>query len=180
MQKYQFEKIYSQMEKEFGKIRSGSESEHSIMLFPLESNLLKTHRKYPSSNSRRLREAIALALFDAKARYTNTDIPLDNFRNEDNAKLEHALLMAFDPFTNEDIHTALVEQLDMDITDLTVLHEYYREAIICMLRIKESVDTWEKRMGANGYFDFVENTIGSQITGEDMNFTVVGPEISKA
>lgn len=40
--------------------------------------------KQGASNSRRLREAIALALFDTKAQYTGTEILPDNFRNEDN------------------------------------------------------------------------------------------------
>lgn len=104
MQQYQFEKIYSQMEKEYGKIAKGDEDFHTINIFAMESNLLKVHRKFPSSNSRRLLEAIALVLFDIKSRCTGETFELDSFRNEDNARLEHALLMAFDPFTNEELH----------------------------------------------------------------------------
>lgn len=70
MQQYQFEKIYSQMEKEYGKIAKGDEDFHTINIFAMESNLLKVHRKFPSSNSRRLLEAIALVLFDIKSRCT--------------------------------------------------------------------------------------------------------------
>ena len=66
MQLYQFEKIYSQMEKEFGKIRKGDEETYSMLLLPMESNALKIHRKFPASNSRRMKEAIALVLFDIK------------------------------------------------------------------------------------------------------------------
>lgn len=33
MQLYQFERIYSQMEKEFGKIRKGEEEVYSMLLF---------------------------------------------------------------------------------------------------------------------------------------------------
>ena len=52
MQLYQFERIYSQMEKEFGKIRKGEEDVYSMLLLPLEGNVLKIHREYPLSNSR--------------------------------------------------------------------------------------------------------------------------------
>ena len=38
MQQYQFEKIYSQMEKEFGKIAKGDEDFHTMNIFPIESN----------------------------------------------------------------------------------------------------------------------------------------------
>lgn len=41
-----------------------------MLLFPLEENVLKMHREYPASDSRRLREAIALVLFDTKEKYT--------------------------------------------------------------------------------------------------------------
>lgn len=34
MQLYQFERIYSQMEKEFGKIRKGEEDGYAMLLFP--------------------------------------------------------------------------------------------------------------------------------------------------
>ena len=50
------------MEKQFGKISKGDEERHAMMLFPMEENLLKINRKYSSSNSRRLREAIFIAL----------------------------------------------------------------------------------------------------------------------
>lgn len=36
MQLYQFERIYSQMEKEFGKMRKGEEDAYAMLLLPLE------------------------------------------------------------------------------------------------------------------------------------------------
>lgn len=110
MQLYQFEKIYSQMEKEFGKIRKGEEETYAMLLLPMEGNVLKIHRKFPESNSRRLREAIALALFDVKGNYSGEKYDTSNFRNEENERLEKALLMAFDPYTNKEIMELLKEQ----------------------------------------------------------------------
>ncbi len=175
MQRYQFEKIYSQMEKEFGKIKKGEEEGHEMMLFPMEGNALKIHRANPKSNSRRLREAIALVLFDIKNRCTGENYDVENFRDEDTAKLEQALLMAFDPFTNEDIRKILGDQ-----TDPEKLHEYYKEPVMCLLRIKESIDIWEKQAGSNGYFEFIENLMGSQITGDEMQFSILaGKDMKK-
>ena len=114
MQLYQFERIYAQMEKEFGKIRKGEEDVYSILLLPLEGNVLKIHRKSPSSNSRRLREAIALVLFDIKEKCTGEVIDTERFRNEDNEKLEKALLMAFDPYTNEEVMELFKQQNKTD------------------------------------------------------------------
>ena len=60
-----------------------------------------------------------------------------------------------------------------------MLKSYYKIPVMCLLRIKDSIDTWEKRSGADGYFDFIEGYMGSQIKGNKMNFTVMGTESQK-
>lgn len=169
MQQYQFEKIFSQMEKEFGKIQRGDEDFHTMMIYPIESNLLKTYRRYPASNTRRLLEAIALVLFDIRSKYTGESFDLSNFRNEDNARLEHAILMAFDHFTNEELRSQIADRYDL--TDAKTLHDFYEEPVICLLRIKESVDDWIRRMGSNGYFEFAEQYIGPNVIGDQMTYS---------
>lgn len=96
-------KNFSQMEREFGKIRKGEEETYAMLLLPMEGNVLKIHREFPESNSRRLREAIGLALFDVKETYSGEKYDAGNFRNAENERLEKALLMAFDPYTNNEI-----------------------------------------------------------------------------
>ena len=172
MQLYQFEKIYSQMEKEFGKIRKGEEEVYSMLLFPMEENVLKIHRRFPSSNSRRLREAIALVLFGIKEKYTGEKNDTSNFRNEDNGRLEKALLMSFDPYTNDEIMKHLNQQLEAEELTQKILKNYYKLPVMCLLRIQDSVDTWEKQMGTNGYFDFIECYMGNQIKGTEMDFII--------
>ena len=176
MQYYQFEKIFSQMEKQFGKVNSGQEESHAMMLMPLEGNALKIHRKYPSSNSRRLREAIALVLFDVKERCTGEIINTDSFRDDDNQRLERALLMAFDPFTSQEVKEVITSQTAIDLSDHDQLHAYYVEPVSCLLRIKESIDTWVKQNGSDGYFDFIEQFMGSKIHGDEMKFSVLAPK----
>ena len=88
MQLYQFEKIYSQMEREFGKIRKGEEETYAMLLLPMEGNVLKIHREFPGANSRRLREAIALALFDVKVNYSGEEYDTGKFRNRENEMLK--------------------------------------------------------------------------------------------
>lgn len=181
MQLYQFEKIYNEMQKEFGRIKSGEEESHTMMFFPMEGNALKIHRKYPSSNSRRLREAIALALFKIKGYCTATSYDTDKFRDENNERLEHALLMAFDPFTNPEIKEFIESEnkLNIDLKNPTDLHNYYKEPVMCLLRIKESIDTWEKRNGSDGYFDFIEGYMGHEIKGDELKYSILMSGIKK-
>ena len=173
MQLYQFEKIYSQMEKEFGKIRKGDEETYSMLLLPMESNALKIHRKFPTSNSRRMKEAIALVLFDIKSRCTGENFDTGNFRNVDNERLETALLMAFDPYTNSEIKELLISRGRQHELDLKKMQQYYKIPVMCLLRIKASIDTWEKNAGTNGYFDFIEGYMGTSITGDEMKYSVM-------
>ena len=88
-----------------------------MLLLPMEGNVLKIHREFPESNSRRLREAIALALFDIKGNYSREKYDTDNFRNKENERLEKALLMAFDLYTNNEIMELLKEQFQMSGSD---------------------------------------------------------------
>ena len=176
MQLYQFEKIYSQMEREFGKIRKGEEETYAMLLLPMEGNVLKIHREFPESNSRRLREAIGLALFDVKETYSDEKYDAGNFRNAENERLEKALLMAFDPYTNNEIMELLKDQFQVDMLSQEQKKKYYKFPIMCLLRIKESIDTWEKHSGSNGYFVFIEEYMGREIKGNDMNFSIMSSD----
>lgn len=176
MQLYQFERIYSRMEKEFGKIKKGEEEIYSMLLLPMEGNALKVNREFPLSNSRRLREAIAIVLFDIKEKCTGEKADISKFRNEDNERLERALLMAFDPFTNTEIMEIIKQQAKTETLTSEMLESYYKLPVMCLLRIKDSIDIWEKRSGADGYFSFIESYMGSQINGTEMNFTIMSED----
>ena len=143
MQQYQFEKIFSQMANEFGKIQKGKEDMYSLLLFTIESNLLKVHRENPASES---------------------------FRNPDNGRLEYAMLMATDPFTNQELADAMTKA-GADLEDRAFLRQYYRNPILCLLRIKDSVDFWMKQYGSDGYFHFLEGQTGELVTDNKLNFT---------
>jgi len=53
-----FERITSNMAREFDRIKKGTEESYSFVLFPIESNLLKVNRKRGVNNGRRAMEAI--------------------------------------------------------------------------------------------------------------------------
>ena len=57
--------------------------------------------------------------------------------------------------------------------DLKKMQQYYKIPVMCLLRIKASIDTWEKNAGTNGYFDFIEGYMGTSITGDEMKYSVM-------
>lgn len=177
---YQYNRIGSQMEREYGKIRKGEEDAHMMLLFPMEGNMLKVHRAHPESNGRRAIEAIVITLFQIQSYLSDDEYDLDSFRSEENERLVQALLMAFDPFTNSEIRTAL-EEASVDLGSMEALKELYGEPVRCLLKIKDSVELWSRERGADGYFRFIENTIGTAVERDQkMNFAVAVPGLSFA
>ena len=179
MNEYKFEQIRREMEQRFGKMKKGEEDNYAMILFPMESNLLKVHRKHPSSNSRRLKEAILLALHWIDGSLAGKPKDLKQFENEDNIRLRDALLMAFDPSVNAEINDILCLQNGQNLKDGETMGNYYKEPVQCILRILESVEHWEKIYGSNGYFRFLEGWMGSKIPADDkMDYSVlVGKEV---
>lgn len=173
MQKAQFERIFQRMARDYGTIRKGHEERFYMILFPMESNALKVHRQFPDSNSRRLREAIALVLWGIQERCTGLPADVSKFRNAANERLEQALLKAFDPFANDEVMQALGESFVEDEPTPDELHDYYRTPVKCLLRIKDSIDFWERKAGSNGYFKFFEGSMGSKVHGTKMTYAVI-------
>jgi len=74
---------------------------------------------------------------------------------------------------NEEIKNVLESDRGMDLSDKDQLNDYYKEPVICILRIRDLVETWLKRNGCNGYFDFGENRMGHEIPNDDnMNYSI--------
>ena len=170
----QFELIIRKMEKRYGKIQKGKEDASAMTLFPMESNLLKIYRKYPEANSDRLHEAICLALHKLEDYLQGKETDLSKFETPENIRLRDALLMSFDPFTNNGIREILCEEYGMNLEDGKSFEEYLREPVMCVIRIQDSLEHWEKRMGRNGYFLFLDNWMGDKVSRDDeMHYAIM-------
>ena len=173
----QFERISREMGQRYGKIKKGEEEKYAAMLFPMESNLLKTWRKHPDSNSRRLDEAILLVLHTVKSRTDSETSDFNKYETDDNKRLKHALLSAFDPVENKEIKDVL-EEMGINLLDKDSTYEFFKVPVMCILRIRDSVKHWEKEMGNNGYFRFLEGYLGEKIPNdEEMNYSVLQKSI---
>lgn len=61
----------------------------------------------------------------------------------------------------------------VELDDKNQLRKLYKEPVICLLRIKESVDRWGKRLGADGYFTFTEDFMGNSVPqDQEMKYTI--------
>lgn len=174
---YQFDNICRQMENEFGRIGKGEEGTYLPFLMAIEGNLYKTHSQFPKSNSRRLMEAIPLVLFQLKSNMTGEAYELDRYQSEDNGRLVHAILMAFDPLTNEDIAEAFRTNGIVVLEDQEMLKDVYAVSIMSILRIKESVELFVQELGSDGYFNFLKENMGAEFSqSQEFDYTVMLPK----
>ncbi len=171
LNRYKFEKISNMMTKEFGKIAKGEENAYAMLFAPMEGNLLKLHRENPNRNGRRAIEAIHVCLLLVDGYLTDTEYDLNGYRTPENEAFVNGLLMSFDPFTNDEVREAAAGY--WDLTSPSDLRSYFREPVLCLLRIEKSIALWTEEGGANGYFAYLEQTIGA-VTPRDlkMNFSV--------
>ncbi len=164
MNQYQFEQVCRRMEKRYGKIRKGEESRHEEGLRAIETNLLTVWRQNRACDSRRLLEAVPLSLYAVESRLNGQEYDVSAFENPENLKLKHAILMAFDPFTNAELRKEAEKEYGWNLTDGAELEAYYQKPVQCVLRILDSVKQWTKERGSEGYFNFISAFIPPYIT----------------
>ncbi len=169
--RYNFDRISSRMSQKFGTIKKGDEEDHALLLFPMESNMLKLHRENEKRDSRRAIEAIHICLLAIDGYLTDTEYDLGTLLSEENEALAKGLLMSFDPFTNEEVREVLGENYDLDSKE--DLESYFQEPVKCLLRLEKSIVTWSKARGNDGYFNYVEDLMGDSIKRDlEMNYSV--------
>ena len=157
MNLYQFEKIVSRMKKQYGSVPARQENAYQPMLYAMEANLVMTYTTYPSCNGRRVMEAISLALFHIEGFLSGKPQDTSAFENEDNLRLKHALLMAFDPYTNKTVDMDLLKQGGWDLETEEDRELFYHIPIRCLVKINGSAEFWLKDSGPEAYFTFVSD-----------------------
>ena len=170
---YKFEKKPSDMGKTFGTIKRGDEDRYSLLLFPIESNILKINRRKKINNGRRVIEAVRVCLFTVDGYLNKIEYDLGQFLTEDVTLFVEGILMAFDPFVNEDILSIFSSSGMVDVNSPESLYEYFKTPIKCLIRIEQSIALWTKELGAIGYFTFLEKTMGSMVPKDNkMDFVI--------
>lgn len=76
-----------------------------------------------------------------------------------NENLKRLIVLAsFDSFTNQEIFDIVNKIYDLNTPDNLI--KYFDTPVKCLLRIERSIELWTKELGANGYFEFIEEQLG--------------------
>ncbi len=167
---YKLNRISSLIAKEFGTIPKGEEDEEPYwqILFSIESNILRVHRKNNLFVGSRTIEAIKISLLILDGYIKGIEYDYSRFANEANQAFMQAILMSFDPFTNPEIKRKLKKDRYMPN-----VKEYFTLPIKCLLRIEKSIKLWSEDFGGNGYFQIIEETMGKGVKDNNkINFSI--------
>lgn len=170
--RYKIDKIHSKMKKTFGDI-TDKEEDYESLLFTMESNMIKVKRRNPQCTSRRVHEAINMALLTVDSYFESKVYEFGSYETEANRLLYDALLYSFDIFTNPEAKMLAESMYNLESKDGLI--EYFTVPVRCLLRIQKSVKLWIREMGTDGYFEYIMDVFESQIdtSNTKLNFTVI-------
>lgn len=173
MDNRKFNEIPRILQREHGRIPKGGEEPYTMLFFTMEGNALKMHRRHFNTSDYDMIQAILMAMHMVNGRIRGEMPDLSRFETPENVILRDALLMAFDPFTNPEIQPVL-ESVDVKLDDAESLKAFYHSPIMVLIRLLESVKTWNERGGTMGYFTFIESSIGSHVPYDTkLDFTIM-------
>lgn len=147
---YDMKRIFSRVDKEFGKIERGTEDFYNPQLDYIEHAIYEINKNIPI-NDYELQDVISITIYDLKGYIDNTIYDYQEIVDKNVIDFAKELEMLFNPFINNEIH----------ITDDAKenLKELFTLPIMCLSRIYDSINFWRNRYGKNGYFRMLEEMV---------------------
>jgi hypothetical protein len=167
-------RVFEGLLKIYAPMQRGQEETFNGFFQCLDANMLKIVRTDPNANSRRAREAVDLCLASINGYLNQLDYDMSALSNPGNLALMHAMQMAYDPIVNPEL--SQLKELG-NLNERSNLIQQFEVPFKCLYRLRESIDFWIERQGANGYFQMVEDEIGTKVNRDlKMDYFVEVPE----
>ena len=143
-------RVISRVDKEYGKIKRGTEEEYNPQLDYIEHKIYEVYRKIPISDYE-LQDAILAVIYDLKGYVENKKYDYTEILDDELINFAKELQYLFNPFINKKIK--INELAKNDLKGLFTL------PIICLTRIYDSIDFWRNLYGKDGYFRMLEEMV---------------------
>lgn len=147
---YDMKGVISRAKKDFGSIARGTEGFYNPQLDYFEQNIYIIFCDIPISDNE-LKEVIEMIIYDLKGIIENKIYDYNELIEAKQIKFSEKLQLIFNPFLNNNIKVN-----DDGLKDLKGL---FTLPIMCLLRIYDSIDFWNKRYGKNGYYKMLEEMV---------------------
>lgn len=155
--------------------RSSPDGIVPIFLSTIEGNILfviDSHNKECKSSS--IDTALRIACYKVFSHIEALDYDTSVHENEVINDFVHAILYAFDPFTNETLMGMLKDSPDLFAKDdREVLKKYYESGFDAILRILFSLEVRDDMYGYNGYVKFLDREFRGNLSAEKLNYVTM-------
>lgn len=143
------------IQRQYGKLKSDVE-EHEDELFVIESHLLVLYELYRINalEAKKIIHIVINRLLDLKNHYTSD---YTDYAHEDILSLADGLEKICNPYMNPQLYDYLSQYVDLK--DETQFDYIFKNVFLCLSRILVSIDKFEKELGKNGYFHFINQFI---------------------
>jgi len=152
--RYDMKRVISRVDKEFGKIKRGTEEEYNPQLDYIEHKIYEVYRKIPISDYE-LQDAILAVIYDLKGYIDNKKYDYTQILDDKIIKFAKELQSLFNPFVNDEIKINEIAKND--------LKGLFTLPIICLTRIYDSIDFWRNLYGMDGYYRMLEEMVMPRI-----------------
>jgi len=129
------------------------------ILQTIESNAYHTHLQFPECTSARMDEAVRIAIYICHSYVSGESFEMEHLKNEANRRLIEAILYVFDPFSNDKVKSQFDSQAPEFLNNRESLKEVFKVPILCLCSLAASVESWNKRLGTDGYFRYISGFI---------------------
>lgn len=80
-----------------------------------------------------------------------------DYGHQDIVFMVDGLEIGCDPYINDELKDFLNEFIDVDNTNN--FDKIFKNVFLCLARIIESIDLWDKELGKDGYYKFIGQTM---------------------
>ena len=150
LEEHNMSRVISRAKKDYGFIERGSEDFYNPQLDYLEHWIYEIYEEIPI-NDRELKEVIEMIIYDIKSIVEDKSYDYKDIRSYEQCRFAYNLEYIFNPFVNSNIK--LNEDGKENIKDVFTL------PVMCLLRIYDSIEFWNKRYGKNGYYKMLEEYV---------------------
>ena len=153
---YDMKKITAKLKKEFGSIKHGDEEPYLEGLAAYENNLQVMVERY-QLNSRQLRTIVEIWMLLLYGSLHQKTYDFCAVADLDLIEIAKSLEWYSNPIINPKLYDTLKAEDIAALDKNKICERSVTMAFRLLIRIHESMDFWEKKLGSNGYLNYLSN-----------------------
>lgn len=123
-------------------------------MLAIENNVYVLSKRY-QVNGREILKILEIAIAMLYASYHHEEYNYEDIASEDIIYLAHIIAHNLNGYVNEELKEQFLQENHVDMNDPSIRKRMFSMSIICLVRVKESVEFWMKKWGSEGYITYI-------------------------